>query len=124
MKLNPDCIRDILFATEKHTDFSKSIVLNKRNYKLLSDKYSFDELIYHVNQCKNYGFIYGEPRGSFYQIKDLTPKGHDFLANIAQENNWSKVKVAASKIGSLALPVLQSLASDTIFSQIDKIIKG
>ena len=124
MKLNPDCIRDILFATQEHTDFSTNIMLGKDNYTQMTDKYSFEELIYHVDQCRNYGFIYADRRGSFYQIKDLTPAGHSFIANIEQENNWSKVKVAASKLGSIALPVLQALASDTIFSKIDKIING
>lgn len=124
MKLNPDCIRDILLWVESNTGYLKEIDIQKRKMVNGFEQYSVDEFFYHLKQCANYRFIEFQDRMSMFRIIDLTPSGHEFIANIRENNNWAKVKSASYKIGSVALPVLQALASDTIFSQINKIISG
>ena len=47
MKLNPDCIRDILFVIEKHATYSNDVP-EKTLYENLIPKYSQDEILYHV----------------------------------------------------------------------------
>jgi len=47
-------------------------------------------------------------------IKDLTPKGHEFLSNIRKDTNWNKTKELAEKIGSTSLQVLVSVASQVV----------
>lgn len=54
----------------------------------------------------------------YADIGDLTPAGHEFLANIRQDTNWNKIKKRALKIGSLALPILQKIATKFIEEQI------
>ena len=95
MKLNIDCVRDILISAEEVITFEKSFYYEKDAPSSLSDKYSHDEIIYHILQARDSGLI---TTSSFYDsgrsvyITDLTPKGHEFLANIRTETVWNKLK--------------------------------
>ena len=78
---------------------------------------SVQEVLYHIQQCEYNNFF--TKTNHFAQslngrIYDLTPKAHEFLANIRSDNLWRKTKSAASKIGSVALPVLQQIASNVV----------
>lgn len=125
MKLNPDCIREILFAVESQTGYHKATCFSK---VIQSCSFPIETVLYHINQCEMSGFftrvehLHGVPinmpvldNGCYdLRIYDLSPKGHEFLANIRSDNIWSKTKNAASKIGSFALPALQQIASNLI----------
>lgn len=117
MRLNPDCIRDILFATENNTGYRKELFLS-RNRPLPEElqKYDFKTVAYHSKQCIMAGLI---TEGNSYvnveiTIGDLTPSGHEFLANIRADNNWSKVKQKAKAVGSESLSVLSQIAGQVI----------
>ncbi|MDR2879716.1 MAG: DUF2513 domain-containing protein [Fusobacteriales bacterium] len=121
MKLNPDCIRDILLQTEQGRFFifrpidpSESNDTNLKKLFFLSN-YSYDEILYHLNQCYKMNYIVVDNRDlDHISINDLEPLGHSFLANIRENNNWSKTKEIANKIGSLSLETLQQIASNLI----------
>ena len=49
MKLNPDCIRDILIEVESQTTFSSEFLYPDDNSESLS-KYCEDEIFYHIKQ--------------------------------------------------------------------------
>nr|WP_242851552.1 DUF2513 domain-containing protein [Clostridium sp. DMHC 10] len=53
-------------------------------------------------------------------IHDLSPYGHEFLANIRSDTNWSKTKEIASKVGSFSLDALSKIAVSVVTS----LIKG
>lgn len=114
MRLNPDCIRDILLLLEEKIQYGEIIYINFRNYQAYCDKYSKDEFFYHLEQCIKFGYIIGEYQLYIFKIFDLTPKGHLFLADIRSETVWNKTKSIASKIGSISLDVLKDIASDII----------
>lgn len=57
MKLNPDCIRDILIAGEEVITFNNWYYYEKDNQSALSQKYSHDEIIYHIRQARDSGLI-------------------------------------------------------------------
>lgn len=77
MKLNPDCIRDILLAVEAICDtghyFDSRIDLDK-----IHGSYSVEEIAYHARQCDMAGMFYKFKRGidGGWEVVDLTPKGH------------------------------------------------
>ncbi len=59
------------------------------------------EVAYHVHQMKEAGLIdaiisFAHERGQrypgTYHIKDITPKGHDFIAAIRDDRFWLKLK--------------------------------
>lgn len=118
MKLNPDCIRDILLTVEEETDYSKLWSFGIRddpNDKLSA--YSYDEIIYHVSQCNQSGFISGYKDydgGEEFVVGDLTPKGHQFLADIRSDTVWSDIKAVSSKVGSNSLQAISQIASNVI----------
>lgn len=118
MKLNPDCVRAILFTVEKKCDFSTCWEYEKRN--LESDfltNFSHEEIIYHIRQCDKSGLISGVhyyDGGETIIIMDLSPTGHQFLANIRQDTNWNKTKEIAKNIGSDSLDTLKQIAASVI----------
>ncbi len=120
MKLNPDCIRDILFAIEDRTTMSKVFYLDKDICSDIFPQYDLDVIMYHLRQCNLYGYLYN---ASFSMTKsctvvDLTPKAHEFINNIRENNNWHKTKEIASKVGSFSLEALTNIASGIISSLI------
>ena len=122
MRLNPDCIRDILLAVEDNTGISSVMEVNEENYAQYQQlgKYKYEEAAYHIVQCNLSGYFtdFAARIDDSYMIVDLTPKGHEFLANIRNDNNWKKIKEAAQKIGSFSLSVLADIAKNFISSQI------
>lgn len=114
MKLNPDCVRDILLAVEDTVDYYKLfeyIVSDNVHAKL--QRYTHDEIVYHVHQCMLAGFIHGcdiNLTGAYITIEDLTPAGHEFLANVRKNQIWEKVKGIASEVGTNSLSSLAEIA--------------
>lgn len=118
MKLNPDCIRDLLLRVEETTDFTTSDTPS--DFRPLLDNYSGNEILYHLKQCKQSGLIEIKfTAGYSFIIRDLTPAGHNFLANIRQNDNWSKIKNHAKKVGSFSLDVLKSIAVEVITKKLN-----
>ena len=93
MKLNPDCIRDILLSVEESTDSGRTFryTAGKANHKNLV-KYQHSEIFYHMKQCNASNLIEGfasSDNGSLVIIRDLSPSGHEFLATVRKDNIWN-----------------------------------
>lgn len=122
MKLNPDCIRDILLVIEEKSTFSNFVWFEDLQKSNLSQKYDLETILYHVRQASESGLLLDVNSfagGNFY-IKDLSPKGHEFLADIRKDTNWAKTKEIASKVGSFSLKSLVSIAANVISSSINQ----
>lgn len=114
MKLNPDCIRDILLTVEENTGYETNMRYPE-DYPLLSS-YSQEEIFYHIKQCelsdlltKVHWFIGGE-----CMIIDLSPQGHKFLADIRSDSTWNKTKEISKKVGSSSLDTLKKIATSVV----------
>lgn len=121
VKLNVDCIRDILLTVEENTDFSDNFHYSvdehpNSMYQYLS-KYTYDEIIYHVSQCEKSDLIsdvsYSDD-GEIFTVQDLSPKGHEFLANIRAKTIWNKTKSIAKKVGATSLNAFIQISSNVI----------
>ena len=122
MKLNPDCIRDILLVIEEKSTFSNFVWFEDLQKSNLFQKYDLETILYHVRQASESGLLLDVNSfagGNFY-IKDLSPKGHEFLADIRKDTNWAKTKEIASKVGSFSLKSLVSIAANVISSSINQ----
>ena len=116
MKLNPDCIRDILLAVEELPDVKHHIVYNRETIAEHFPNYSYEEICYHLRQCDLFGFFYKSCQtleGNWY-IMDLSPKAHEFLADIRQDNIWQDVKKISSTIGTSSLSALVNIATNLV----------
>lgn len=114
MKLDPDCVRDILLEIEK-LDFNETT----NPYKLhdvLSD-YTVEQLTY---TCLKLGegefitLILIDPMGGYQPgikcVVGLTYKGHEFLEKVRPKPAWDKVLSAAKGVGTFSLDVMAKVA--------------
>lgn len=126
MKLNPDCIRDILICVETNTDLSHTLSISKFEIPIELEAYSIDEIMYHIKQAELSGLLLVP---SWYldggcMIRYLLPEGHQFLANIREDDNWNKTKEIAKSVGSNSLDVLKDIASGVIATLIQSALHG
>lgn len=116
MKLNPDCIRDILITIEDNTGFGKSMSYELNSTYDLLQKYTLYEVRYHIDQCELSNLITKVHKfmdGSCL-IQDLSPSGHQFLADIRSDNNWNKTKSIAKTVGTSSLTAIKEIATNVI----------
>lgn len=117
MKLNPDCIRDLLLDIEAKSTFDNVVIYSEEEDEPLFNKYGVDTIFYHIHQADYAGFFIGEVTYTLDLsaiIIDLSPEAHEFLANIRQDTNWNKTKSIASKVGSFSLNVLKDISIEVI----------
>ncbi len=123
MRLNPDCIRDILLTVEGKTGFGTFMRYPEedQNYSNL-EKYPVETVLYHIKQCQLSVLL--TKVDWFFDggclIHDLSPQGHEFLANIRSDNNWSRTKEIAQNVGSFSLQALSQIAVSVVTALINK----
>lgn len=122
MKLNFDCIRDIMICIEKN-EFGKELTLDQLNSLL--PKYSENELHYTCLKLEEGNLlniltvpIMGQSFPDIKYISDLTFYGHEFLEDIRSDNVWGKTKEVAKNIGATSLASLKEIATCVILELI------
>ncbi len=121
MRLNPDCIRDILLDLEEKTSINSEVEYDDSNIPTIFPNYTLEEIYYHLRQCNLDGLFFNAHQsvyGSWY-IVDLTPKAHDFLANIHSDTVWNNVKEVSAKIGAKSLSAIIQIASGVVTGMIN-----
>ena len=123
MKLNPDCIRDILFAIESLSKPHSLLTSDQLYQTSFLSKYTSEEIYYHLQQLDWSGYIitpnHNKTIDGTFIVNDLSPTGHEFISNIRQDNNWSKVKSISKEIGSETLSTIKSIAENVIATAIN-----
>ena len=133
MKLDLDCVRDVMLCAEENTGYRNNCVFidpvdaekeakfldvkppEPAEYqKTLTDKYGLDMFLYHVNYCIQAGLLCADEHTLSYQfvILDLTPYGHQFLENIRPASMWEIVKSSLLKAGSTSLKLTTTVAEN------------
>lgn len=113
MKLNPDCIRDILLVVEEIPDINHCWRFDEETIPELFPNYSFDEVMYHIRQCQLNNFFFQATiniTGTSCVVSDLSPEGHEFLANIRNDSFYNKVKSIGAELGVQSLKDLTQIA--------------
>lgn len=120
MKLNPDCIRDVLLYLEENLkieDGSFSTISLHTLQKNLT-QYSKEDVFYSVYNLKEIHFIEGIFRGAdnsemyVCHVNNITYAGHQFLNTVRPQSVWDKTKTIAGKVGVHTLGFLESVAHD------------
>ena len=125
MKLNPDCIRDVLLYLEEnlYVDLNKksfnTIELKDLRIELtLREKYDEEEIWYSVYNLAKIGYIEGKISDSgdmkmmFCQIRNITWEGHQFLNTVRPQNIWDATLQGASKLGIMSMSALSTIAME------------
>ena len=121
MRLNPDCMRDVLLVAEEHVPLNGS--LSTGNLLSLLPSYSKDELTYtclklNEGNLLNILKMDSDNGTSVANISDITYEGHQFLENIRNQSTWETVKQKLSLLGSSSVPVIMSVASQLMIEKI------
>ena len=133
MKLDKDCVRDVLIQCEKllvMNDAGEMNFLALKDLKGVLPSYNESTIKYTIKQLEDAGFLNARITGSDqisvikFRVYDITYEGHEFLDNIKNDNNWNKIKEAACKIGASSVDTLSKIAVSVIATQINNLITG
>ena len=114
MKLDIDCIRDVLieFESFQYGIFSPS------HFKDSVAKHGREQVIYTLAKLIEAGYIVGEfyrdVGGSIHLegVCDITFDGHEFLADIKPESTWERLSKVFAQGGSSSVKAVGSVALD------------
>lgn len=143
MKLNPDCVRDLMLFCEEHTYIkteeigrctaARYHVLYVDSMRLVPplNKYDAGSLIYHVIQLSESGYLATDFRfdpvenfrhNTLPAIYYVTPKGHEFIASIVGKAQWDKTSKILRSLGSVSLTVIETVSKGIASAAIDQIL--
>ena len=121
MKLNYDCVRDVLLYLEKNLNF-KNDVLFKKSISTPDLKYSHEDIIYTVLKLAEADFLFTSRRKPRFdallpyppdvKVFDITYTSHEFLNTIRDNKIWNNVKKSLSTLTSYSFKILIDIASN------------
>ncbi len=126
MKLNQECIRDLLLETESKLELDGSIGYKDIEQLDLTKKYNSNDIIYVLQKLNEAGFLkvrfYQSSSTSVYSlsIDSITWEGHKFLDTIRDNTVWSDTKNVVSKFSSVSITMISDIASNVISQIINK----
>ena len=127
MKLNEDCVRDLLLCLEENLTLNSCGGFNKLYFNKITaidglTKYTPEDIFYTICTLKDAGFIdatiiytMGNKAHTCY-VENITYAGHEFLKNISSSKVWKAVKAIALKTGGASLSILCELAESYVHS--------
>lgn len=138
MKINPDCVRDVLLALEECITYENAPagrmaiggnLVTVHNCPRIKGKYYNQDIFYSVLQLCESGYIdarltknYNKGVIDVDKILFITPKGHDFIANIQNEETWkTKISPILKAVGSVSLNVIETIVKGVTDSLIHPI---
>lgn len=143
MKLDPDCVRDLMLFCEEHT-YIKTEKIGRytaaRYHVLYVDsmrhipplnKYNTGALIYHIIQLSESGYLATDFRfdpvenfrhNALPAIYYVTPKGHEFIASIVGKAQWDKTSKILRSLGSVSLTVIETVSKGIASAAIEQIL--
>lgn len=123
MKLNADCIRDVLLELEKSLTYrtdeegrleKNSVSLHELDCVLI--RYTKEDIFYTLSNLDQAGYIKMTIKGagnSIYLclVNCITFQGHEFLEKIRNDQSWVKVKAGAAAIRNYSLDAISAIAN-------------
>lgn len=91
--------------------------------------YSAGELLYHIIQLSESGYIMSDfefdPQTNFHKgnlprIYYVTPKGHEFIAKIAEKKSWEKASKILCTLGGISLSVIEAVSKGVADAALSK----
>lgn len=119
MKLNKDCVREVLIYLEEHLGYNDHLDAST----IQIDPYTSEEILYTISLLSEAGYIKAVSVADLcttptYFVESILMPGHDLLDNIRDDNVWRKTKKIASKFASASLNVLSSVATSVLSSML------
>lgn len=131
MKLNYECMRDVLIFLEEN--LTLNCADDGMEYEEMSGEdvcnglpaYSKEDVYYSLEMLSQGGYInaddlYGDDQLLVCSVLSLNLDGHEFLAQIRDSENWSNVKKVTSAIRNFSLSAISSAAEGVASALISK----
>jgi len=122
MKLNPNCIRDILLYLEEHLDISPKLEYQEVDAYQLTEhlEYSIQEIINTLLVLHDANFIILSIDGSLSNVDvyRITYSGYQFIESIRPKSVWEKTLSVGRHIGSFSLDLITQVAHETLSAMI------
>lgn len=128
MKLNYDCLRQILLSIEKDLTWDDDLnyyILNLNSFVQGLKDFSKAEIAYALKMGIEADLINGYVKDCDSCILDiicfgLTYEGHQFLDTVRENKIWKKTKEILAAVGGASLSVITSVANNCLTDFISK----
>lgn len=121
MKLNYDCIRDVMLYLEENLELNNTVHLEN----IVID-YSAEDINYSILKLEEIGYIKAHIVNAdgivafTAIIFDITFYGHEFLNTVRPKTVWENTKEISTKIGVNTISSLTQIASQIVTQLISK----
>lgn len=127
MKINYDCLRELLLVLEKNLQFSDELEYPTISFEKVCEympDYSKADIAYSTMILNEAGLIKAnimKADNRFYSCtySRLTYDGHKFLENVRSKKVWAKIKTVVGKIGGASVETITSIALEIIMKMVD-----
>lgn len=122
MKLNNDCLRDVMLVCEqnlKYVDLEDGYLaythISLPELVTALTQYTKPDIFYAVYMLDQAGFIKAKIQWimggvGYCEIQQMTFAGHEFLEKIRDTKNWTKTKAALSAVRNYSLDAIQAIS--------------
>lgn len=131
MKLNPDCLRDVLLYLEDNIryiccedEIIKRTKVNMYTIAKSLSEHTEEDVIYSIEKLYEMKYIelmneQKDNQGYIMQgnVRSITASGHQFLETIRPKSVWKETLLRLKKIGTMSLPAL-SIVSEKVTEEI------
>lgn len=115
MKMNVDCMRDVLKQLE---EMPLGYMASQKNLIQNLPKYDKDEIQYSCMKLYEAGMIAASiaeidnlPTYRVLNVLDITYKGHDFLAKTRDDERWKGIKKALPAVRDYSIDAINAIAN-------------
>lgn len=118
MKLNHDCVREILLELEEKLTLNDQLNISEIRELQTVEKYGEETTFYAILKLIDINFIQGRAlRADNYSlhglfISSLTWDGHIFLDNIREPSIWEATKEKTKGLASISVTLMAGIAQD------------
>lgn len=121
MKLNHNCVRDLLLYIEDNLEYGYYIKINETQLS----NFSQHEVLYAADKLLEAGYLIGNRRVTMdsegipqISIESISWNGHQFLDNVRDNKVWENTKGILSKFSSVSIGVVSNVASQVISNMV------
>ena len=123
MTLELDCVRDVMLAVEELQQFDENGSFVRLGYRSIiksyrCEGYSEEQMRHTLFQIAQSGLVIADirPRRSpdfdFYWVEYITPKGHEFLNNLRDNDVFAKIKGVLNGTTNFSLDIVSDIAKE------------
>jgi len=114
MKLNQDCIRDLMLVLEKHPSLERISAIELHKYNDLQP-YKLSEVVYVILVLSDGGFLTTDGLDDInVSVYRMTYSGHELLEAVRKKDVWEVAKAQGKQLGAVTLPMLIKYALEQI----------